>query len=147
MKILQIAPPWETVPPPAYGGTEAVVSLLTDSLVRRGHEVTLWASGDSTTSARLRSIYPCSLRTADELKDRRCYEWVHISEALKEARQFDIVHNHAGELAVAMSGLVDIPALSTMHGQITPDAYFVWQHYRGYYNTISARQYRTFPPP
>jgi glycosyltransferase involved in cell wall biosynthesis len=145
MRILQLAPPWETVPPPAYGGIESVVGLLADGLVRRGHEVTLWASGDSLSLARLRSVYPRSLRTAHELKDRHVYEWVHVAEALREARQFDIIHNHAGELAMAMAGLVDVPTLSTMHGQITPDAHFVWQHYLGHYNTISVSQHSIFP--
>ena len=65
MRILQIAPLWEDVPPPAYGGTEAVVSLLTETLVAQGHDVTLAASGTSTTSARLLSVYDRSLRTAD----------------------------------------------------------------------------------
>ena len=67
MRILQLAPLWETVPPPAYGGTEAVVSVLCEELVRRGHDVTLWASGDSRTSADLYSIYHRSLRTASDL--------------------------------------------------------------------------------
>lgn len=61
MRIAQIAPLWETVPPPAYGGAELVVSLLTDELVRRGHEVTLFASGDSQSLAHLESVHPCAL--------------------------------------------------------------------------------------
>ena len=61
MKIAQIAPLWERVPPPAYGGIELVVGLLTDELVARGHEVTLFASGDSITSAKLESIHPQAL--------------------------------------------------------------------------------------
>ena len=146
MRILQIAPLWERVPPPAYGGTELIVSLLTDGLVRLGHQVTLWASGDSITLAELRSVYPRSLRTADDLADRIAYEWVHVAAALQDARGFDLVHSHAGELAVAMAGLVDVPLLTTMHGQMTPSASFVWQRYQGYYNTISENQHRTFPP-
>ena len=64
MRILQIAPLWETVPPPAYGGTEAVVHALVEELVRMGHDVTLCASGDSQTSARLHAAYPRSLPPA-----------------------------------------------------------------------------------
>ena len=64
MKIFQLAPVWETVPPPGYGGTEAVISVLTEELVRRGHEVTLCASGDSCTQAKLLSVVPRSLRPA-----------------------------------------------------------------------------------
>ena len=76
MKILQIAPLWERVPPQGYGGIEAVVSALTDALVRAGHDVTLWASGDSLTLAELRSVYPRGLRTAENVKDGTLYDWV-----------------------------------------------------------------------
>lgn len=140
MKILQIAPLWETVPPHTYGGTEAVVHLLVEELVRRGHDVTLVASGDSKTSARLRSCYPRSLRTA-ELKDKNPYSWMHSVLALKDAAEYDVVHNHAGEEVMALSHLVDgVPMLTTMHCQITPDTRFVWQHYNGHYNAISWSQ-------
>ncbi len=147
MRILQIAPLWETVPPPAYGGTEAVASLLTEELVRRGHQVTLCASGDSRTRAELLSILPHSLRTASDLQDPWPYAWLHSAVALKEANDFDIIHNHAGELTMAMSHLVpDVPMLSTMHCLITPDTKFVWDRYTGYYNTISISQRRNMPP-
>jgi glycosyltransferase involved in cell wall biosynthesis len=146
MRILQIAPLWETVPPPAYGGTEAVVSLLTEELVRRGHEVTLCASGDSRTRSDLFSILPHSLRTATDMQDPWPYAWLHSALALKEADEFDIIHNHAGELTMAMSHLVpDVPMLTTMHCLITPDTKFIWDHYLGYYNTISVSQQRNMP--
>lgn len=144
MRILQIAPLWESVPPPAYGGTEAVVSLLTDDLVARGHDVTLAASGDSCTSARLMSIFPRSLRAADDLRDRNPYDWAHIAEALRAADDFDIVHNHAGELAMAMSAMVRVPVLTTTHCLTTPDTRFIWDRYRGAFNTISHAQRRHF---
>jgi glycosyltransferase involved in cell wall biosynthesis len=146
MKILQIAPLWERVPPPGYGGTEAVVSLLTDELVRQGHEVVLCASGDSLTLAALRSVYPRSLRTAEGLKDGSPYDAVHAAAAVAAAREFDIVHNHAGEPVMALAGFSGTPMLSTMHCLITPDTRFVWEHYDGYYNTISQAQARTVPP-
>jgi glycosyltransferase involved in cell wall biosynthesis len=143
MKILHIAPLWETVPPPAYGGTEAVVSLLVEEMVKRGHDVTLWASGDSKTSARLQSCYPRSLRTARDIEFKPVYSWQHCALALKDARRYDIVHNHAGEEVMAMSHLVpEVPMLTTMHCLITPDTKFVWDHYEGYYNTISWAQRR-----
>lgn len=69
MRIAQIAPLWETVPPPAYGGSELVVSLLTDELVRRGHEVTLFASGDSQSLAHLESVHPYALRLDAAVKE------------------------------------------------------------------------------
>jgi glycosyltransferase involved in cell wall biosynthesis len=140
VRILQIAPLWEDVPPPAYGGTEAVVSLLTETLVAQGHDVTLAASGTSTTSARLLSVYDRSLRTADDLADRNPYDWMHIANALAHARGYDIVHNHAGELAMALSACIDVPVLTTMHCLTTPDTKFIWDRYSGAYNTISRSQ-------
>jgi glycosyltransferase involved in cell wall biosynthesis len=146
MKILQIAPLWERVPPPAYGGTEAVVSVLTDELVRAGHEVTLCASGDSLTLAALRSVYPHSLRTAKEVKDGTPYDWVHATQAITDVKGFDIVHNQAGEPVMALAGLVDAPMLTTMHCLITPDTQIVWEYYGGFYNTVSRAQLKTVPP-
>lgn len=146
MKILQVAPLWERVPPPGYGGTEAVVSVLTDALVRAGHDVTLWASGDSLTLAGLRSVYPRSLRTAENVKDGTLYDWVHAAAAIGGATEFDIIHNHAGEPVMALAGLVNVPMLTTMHCLITSDTRIVWQHYSGYYNTVSRAQISTVPP-
>ncbi len=146
MKVLQIAPLWETVPPPAYGGTEAVVHTLVEELVRRGHDVTLCASGDSRTSARLQSIYPRSLRTADDLESKPVYSWLHSSLSLRDAREYDIIHNHGGEEVMALAHLVpDVPMLSTMHCLITPDTKFIWDRYPGYYNTISWSARRLMP--
>ncbi len=139
MKILQLAPLWEAVPPPAYGGTEAVVSLLTEELVAQGHQVTLAASGDSETSAEHLAVYHRSLRRADDLHDRNPYDWQHIATSLRYAREFDVVHNHAGELAMVMSTLIDVPMLTTMHCLVTPDTQFIWDRYEGAYNTISSR--------
>jgi glycosyltransferase involved in cell wall biosynthesis len=147
MRILQIAPLWERVPPPAYGGTEAVVGLLADELVRRGHDVTLAASGDSRTLAGLHSVYPRSLRLADDLVDRNPYDWVHLASALAIAGDYDIVHNHAGELVMALAGLINRPMLTTAHCLTTPDTDFVWERYAGAYNTISRAQHRSLPHP
>jgi glycosyltransferase involved in cell wall biosynthesis len=145
LKILQIAPLWETVPPHAYGGTEAVVNVLVEELVRLGHEVTLCASGDSQTAARLQSCYPRSLRTA-ELENKYVYSWQHAALSLKNAREFDIVHNHAGEEVMALAHLVpDVPMLTTMHCLVTEDTKFVWDRYPGHYNTISRSQYASMP--
>lgn len=140
MRMLQVAPLWERVPPVGYGGTEVVVSLLTDGLVRRGHEVVLRASGDSLTLAELRSVYPRSLRTAGDVGDTLPYELVHAAEALRDAGDFDIVHNHMGEVLMAFAGFLDVPMLTTTHGNLTPDSRFVWEQYSGFYNTISWSQ-------
>ncbi|HEY8173848.1 MAG TPA: glycosyltransferase family 4 protein [Dehalococcoidia bacterium] len=146
MRILQIAPVWECVPPPGYGGTEAVVALLTDELVARGHDVTLAASGDSVTTATLRAPFPRSLRRAENLKDRTPYDWAHLAHALHDAGDFDVVHNHAGEFAMAMAGLVDAPFLTTMHNFPTAETRCIWNRYAGAYNTISQAQNRVFQP-
>lgn len=145
MRILQLAPLWETVPPPAYGGTEAVVAVLCDELVRMGVDVTLCAAGDSSTNATLHSVYERSLRTAQGLKDPSPYDWMHCALSLREAGEFDLVHNHAGELAMAMSHLIPIPMLTTMHCLMTPDTRFVWERYEDWYNSISHAQRKAMP--
>jgi len=146
VKILQIAPLWETVPPPAYGGTEAVVHLLVEELVRQGHDVTLCASGDSSTSARLRSCYPVSLRTAEGIECPGVYAWQHAALSLKDADRYDIIHNHSGEDVMALSHLVaGVPMLTTMHCLITSDTKIVWDNYVGYFSTISSSQRNGMP--
>jgi glycosyltransferase involved in cell wall biosynthesis len=145
MRILQVAPLSVTVPPPAYGGTEAVVSVLCEDLVRRGHDVTLCASGDSITRAELFSIYPRSLRMASDIRDKLPYQLVHAALSLKEAKSFDIIHNHAGEMVMAMSHLVNVPMLTTMHCLVTPDNKFLWDTYEGWYNTISLSEKALMP--
>jgi glycosyltransferase involved in cell wall biosynthesis len=108
--------------------------------------VVLAASGDSISSAPIYSIYPRSLRTADDLREKLPYDLMHASLSLKQASEFDVVHNHAGDLVMAMSHLVDTPMLSTMHCLITPDSKFVWDQYEGWYNTISYSEKRLMPP-
>ena len=150
MRILQLAPLWETVPPPGYGGTENVVSLLTEELVRMGHSVTLAASGDSSTGAAHFSSYPRSLRRSVDPVETSPYEWLHTAAALEQAGDFDVVHNHAGELAMAMAGLIKTPMLTTTHCLTTSDTSIIWKNYRGAFNTISAAQgahFARFAPP
>ena len=146
MRILQIAPLAERVPPIRYGGTEAVVGLLADGLVRAGHEVVLWASADSLTLAELQSVYARGLRLDPAVADPHPYEWVHAVEAIKDAQGFDIIHNHDGERVMALSTLVDVPMLTTMHCLIQPDSKFIWERYCGFFNTISHAERATIPP-
>ena len=120
--------------------------MLTDALVRAGHDVTLWASGDSLTLAVLRSVYPRGLRTAKDVSDATPYECMHAGAAIAGAKQFDIIHTHAMEPVMALAGLVNVPMLTTMHCLITSDTRIVWRHYSGYYNTISRAQFSTLPP-
>jgi glycosyltransferase involved in cell wall biosynthesis len=108
-----------------------------EELVRRGHQVTVVASGDSQTSANLVSFYPRALRTAERIADKAPYIWHHAVMALRDAGEYDIVHNHAGEEVMALSHLLPaVPILTTMHFPIKPNAKIIWEHYRGYCNTI-----------
>ncbi|HEY9870942.1 MAG TPA: glycosyltransferase family 4 protein [Candidatus Obscuribacterales bacterium] len=119
MRIAQLAPLVEPVPPRGYGGTELVVSLLTEELVARGHEVTLFASGDSQTSARLLPIVPEALRRQD-IPERRwaAYDIRSLLKLEELAGQFDVVHNHMGWQALpALRGL-SVPAVTTNHNPV-----------------------------
>src|SRR6185503_14805099 len=95
LKIAQIAPLVERVPPKKYGGTERVVSTLTEELVKRGHNVTLFATGDSITNAKLVSVYPRGLREAKEKDPHGINEWtfLNILNAYKRQEEFDIIHD------------------------------------------------------
>lgn len=130
MRIAQIAPLWECVPPPAYGGTELVVSLLTEELVRRGHEVTLFASGDSTTQATLESVHPRALRLDKSVKEYGIYEMLQLSQVYQRADEFDIIHSHMGCAALPYAPLVKTPTVHTLHGIFTPDNEKMFTHAR-----------------
>src|SRR6185312_9201471 len=95
MKIAQIAPIVERVPPKKYGGTERVVHALTEELVRRGHEVTLFASGDSSSSAKIESVYPRSLREAKlpDLYGANPWTLLNFGLAYELQEEFDIIHD------------------------------------------------------
>lgn len=121
MRIAQVAPLWERVPPPAYGGIELVVGLLTDELVKRGHEVTLFASGDSLTLAKLVSVHPRALRLDQTVKDYSIYELLNLALVYDQAENFDIIHSHAGHTPLAYTKLVKTPTVHTLHGIFTPD--------------------------
>src|SRR5436190_262192 len=94
MRIAQVAPLYESVPPKGYGGTERVVSYLTEELVRQGHQVTLFASGDSVTSARLVAACPRALRLDDQCEDQLAHCMVLIEQVLQQAPAFDVIHFH-----------------------------------------------------
>lgn len=121
MRIAQIAPLWERVPPPAYGGIELVVGLLTDELVRRGHEVTLFASGDSISLAELESVHPRALRLDSNVKEYGIYEMLQLGSVYQRADEFDIIHSHMGCAALSYANLVKTPTVHTLHGIFTSD--------------------------
>lgn len=130
MRIAQVAPLWERVPPPAYGGIELVVSLLTDELVRRGHDVTLFASGDSITLAKLESVHPRALRLDSSIKEYSIYEMLQLSQVYERAQEFDIIHSHMGCAALPYAPLVKTPTVHTLHGIFTPDNEKMFTHAR-----------------
>ncbi len=142
MRIAQIAPLAERVPPPAYGGIELVVSLLTEELVRRGHEVTLFASGDSITSATLESVHPRALRLDSTVKEYGIYELLQLSKVYEKAGEFDIIHSHIGCAALPYSRLVKTPTVHTLHGIFTPDneKMFVFARTQPYVNISNSQR-------
>ena len=116
MRIAQISPLWERVPPPGYGGIELVVSLLTDELVRRGHEVTLFATGDSETLAKLDPGCPKALRSLNvNEQEYNVYAQMQLSKVFGRANEFDIIHSHVDYSALAFSKLVKTPVIHTLH--------------------------------
>ncbi|MBD2580518.1 glycosyltransferase family 4 protein [Oscillatoria sp. FACHB-1406] len=130
MRIAQIAPLWERVPPPGYGGIELVVSHLTDELVRRGHEVTLFASGDSKTLAKLESVVPEALRLNPEIKEPFIYEMLQLAQIVDKASEFDIVHFHTGLTALPFEKVIDTNVLHTLHGRFTTDNVKLFDRYK-----------------
>ena len=130
MRIAQVAPLYESVPPRGYGGTERVVSYLTEELVRQGHEVTLFASGDSVTRARL--IAPCakSLRLDGNCIDPLANHILMLETVLREARRFDLVHFHIDYLHFPVSRRYGWPNLTTLHGRLDlPELALLYREY------------------
>jgi len=117
MKIAQIAPISESIPPKKYGGTERVVYELTEELVKRGHEVTLFATGDSNTSAELISILPRALRELNLPNPYSLNEWsfTHVGNAYNMQEQFDIIHDHNRIISMPTANLSKTPVIMTMH--------------------------------
>jgi glycosyltransferase involved in cell wall biosynthesis len=118
MRIAQVSPLYESVPPRLYGGTERVVSWLTEELVRRGHEVTLFASGDSLTNAHLVPICPQALRLDPECSDPLAHHVRLVEQVLQRKDDFDIVHFHIDYLHFSMSRREDLSQLTTLHGRL-----------------------------
>ncbi|MBI3126258.1 MAG: glycosyltransferase family 4 protein [Candidatus Tectomicrobia bacterium] len=132
MRIAQIAPLWASVPPSHYGGTEAIVHLLTEELVRRGHEVTLFASGDSRTDGRLRPACDVNLIDAMARGEAWTYEGyanANLVEALREAESFDIIHCHLGCRAIPIGTLSRTPIFHRINSALTPDDLWILSRY------------------
>jgi glycosyltransferase involved in cell wall biosynthesis len=117
LRIAQIAPLYESCPPKLYGGTERVVSWLTEELVRQGHEVTLFASGDSRTSATLVSASPRALRLDWSVKDPLAHHMTMLDRVVEQEDQFDILHFHTDYLHFPLTRLLTCPSITTLHGR------------------------------
>jgi glycosyltransferase involved in cell wall biosynthesis len=119
MKIAQVAPLIESVPPKLYGGTERIVAYLTEELVRLGHDVTLFASGDSQTSAKLVPSVPRALRLDPDVKDYAPYMITQLEHVRQRADEFDIIHFHSDFMHLPLvRALMNGRAITTMHGRL-----------------------------
>ena len=119
MRIAQIAPPFESVPPNGYGGTERVVSTLTEELVRRGHEVTLFASGDSRTAARLEPTVDKTLwHREPPLKDLNPFWSTTLDAIWSHVDEFDVLHSHLDYWGYPLARHSAVPVVTTLHGRL-----------------------------
>lgn len=118
MKIAQVAPLWESVPPKLYGGTERIVSYITEELVRMGHEVTLFASGDSDTAARLEAVCPQALRLNTGIFNRDAPMLMLQERSLGAEGDFDVIHSHLDFLGFPLARRNPRPVVTTLHGRL-----------------------------
>jgi mannose-6-phosphate isomerase-like protein (cupin superfamily)/glycosyltransferase involved in cell wall biosynthesis len=138
MRVAILAPIAWRVPPRHYGPWERVVSLLTEGLVEQGIDVSLFATADSITTARLEAVCPRPYSEDPDI-DPKVWECLHISSLFERASEFDIIHNHFDFLPLSFSGLVDTPVITTIHGFSSQRIVPVFRKYnsRGYYVAIS----------
>lgn len=121
MRIAQVAPLWERVPPPAYGGTELVVAHLADQLVQRGHDVTLFATADSDTLATLEPGAPQPMRLAGVTPgEYQLYDLMQLTKVVQRANEFDVIHFHVDASALPYGNILKTPVVHTIHGIIPP---------------------------
>lgn len=118
MRIAQVSPLFESVPPKFYGGTERIVSYLTEELVRQGHDVTLFASGDSETKARLVAPWCCALRLQEDCEDQLVHHFKMMEMVMRERENFDIIHYHIDYLHYPLSRRMNTPNVTTLHGRL-----------------------------
>jgi len=131
LRIAQVSPLYERVPPALYGGTERVVGYLTEELVARGHQVTLFASGDSRTKAKLVAPAPRALRLDGQERDDLAFHILELARVFEHPREFDIIHCHVGHLSFPFARLSGASTLHTLHGRLDlPDTYPVFRHFR-----------------
>lgn len=130
MRIAQVAPVTEPVPPRGYGGTELVVSHITEELVKRGHEVVLFASGDSVTAANLIECAPVGLR-GQKIPEHRwsAYELRVIMNVMERLSEFDVIHNHLGYLALPFLNECGVPSVTTNHNPVADHCAEIYLNY------------------
>jgi glycosyltransferase involved in cell wall biosynthesis len=130
MRIAQVAPLYESVPPKLYGGTERIVSYLTEALIDQGHEVTLFASGDSITAAHLVAPCPESIRLNKQCIDSLAHHFVMMDEVIERAESFDIIHYHIDYLHFPLSRCHKLHHVTTLHGRLDiPDLIPLYQRF------------------
>lgn len=148
LKIAQIVNIAEQVPPHKYGGTERVVYALTEELVKRGHEVTLFASGDSKTSAKLVAIYPKALRSVhiDNAYGMSPLTLLNIGYAYQKQDEFDIIHDHTGYFGLPVANIAKTPVVMTMHGYFSVNERRIFENLKNpYLVSISNAQAKSAP--
>jgi len=118
MRIAQLAPLAESVPPKFYGGTERVIAWLVDELVELGHDVTLFASGDSKTKGKLHPVWPRALRLGRRGADPNGACALLIEAIAKRSGEFDVIHSHVDWLPLPVLSRTGVPFLTTMHGRL-----------------------------
>ncbi|MGE5468318.1 MAG: glycosyltransferase family 4 protein [Ignavibacteria bacterium] len=130
MRIAIVSPLFESVPPRLYGGTERVVSYLTEELVRQGHDVVLYASGDSRTAAELRAGAPQGLRLDPDCRDPLVHHMIMLDQVASAAPDFDVVHFNTDYLHFPLVRRLGTPALTTLHGRLDlPDLVPLYRHF------------------
>jgi len=127
VRIAVLAPPWFAVPPTGYGGIEWIVSLLADGLTSNGHDVTLFASGDSRTRAKLAAVFE---HAPSELIGRTLPELEHVLSCYERADDFDVINDHTGSLGAGLGGLVATPVVHTIHGPLDGELGAVYESLR-----------------
>jgi glycosyltransferase involved in cell wall biosynthesis len=147
MHIAQVAPLTEAIPPKLYGGTERVVSWLTEELIGLGHEVTLFASGDSVTSARLEAVWPRALRLDGAVRDPNALHIVMLERVYQRAGDFDFLHCHLDYYPFSLFSRQPTPFVTTLHGRLDlPEHQPVFETFRAMpVVSISNAQRRPLP--
>lgn len=147
MKIAQVAPLTEAVPPKLYGGTERVVSYITEELVKLGHDVTLFASGDSVTRAKLAPVWPRALRLDPGIRDEFAPVFMMLEQISRRAKDFDIIHLHLHYYSYPVLRYFGVPAITTLHGPLNLKELQALYHYYSDIPVVSISNAQRKPLP